>query len=319
MLPRLFVIAAPTASFPPHEDHMMSFAGSRLDRAGHRRNDTDWIATARADQGTKILPLWNLRPLVIENRAAFFPPGICEQLAGAHAPCVFLGLDSDQAIFALDISQSPEPEQQGPLAGLGHFQDLRAAAPLLPPDEIAILAEAKALIDWHQRHGFCPRCGTATNFMDAGWRRLCPHCGAEHFPRTDPVVIMLAHQGEECLVGRGHQFQHQMFSALAGYIEPGETIEEAVRREILEETGVKTGRVTYHASQFWPFPSSLMIGCFAEALSRDITLQDHELAEARWLDRATARALLTGEIIDGIRIPPPLAIAHHLIRAWAER
>jgi len=299
---------------------MMPFAGSRLDRAGHRRVDADWLAAGLKDPQTRILPLWNLRPLVIADgdalRAGLFPPGVGESLAGDMPP-VFLGLDADRAVFALDISAAADPEHEGPLAGLGQFRDLRAAAPLLPPDEIAILAQAKALIDWHQRHGFCPRCGTATDFMDAGYRRLCPHCGAEHFPRTDPVVIMLAHHGDDCLVGRGHQFQPQMFSALAGYIEPGETIEEAVRREILEETGVKTGRVTYHASQPWPFPSSLMIGCFAEALTREITLQDHELAEARWLDRGVARTLLSGETIGGVRIPPPLAIAHHLIRAWA--
>jgi NAD+ diphosphatase len=270
-----------------------------------------------------MLPLWNLQPLLIGSgdavRAGFFPPGVCEQLAGADAPCVFLGLESDRAVFALDISAAAEPEHQGPLASLGQFRDLRAAAPLLPPDEIAILAQAKALIDWHQRHGFCARCGTRTRAMDSGHRRLCPHCGAEHFPRTDPVVIMLAHDGENCLVGRGHQFQPQMYSALAGYVEPGETIEEAVRREILEETAIRTGRVTYYATQPWPFPSSLMIGCFAEALSREIVLDTTELADARWLDRNAARALLSGETIGGIRIPPPLAIAHHLIREWANK
>jgi NAD+ diphosphatase len=302
---------------------MMPFAGSKLDRASHRRTDADWLNARLADAHTQILPLWNLQPLLLGSgdavRAGFFAPGLCETLAGPDALCVFLGLDSDRAVFALDISAAAAPEREGALAGRGQFRDLRAAAALLPPDEIAILAPAKALIDWHQRHGFCPRCGARTLFADAGWRRLCTSCGADHFPRTDPVVIMLAHDGEECLVGRGHQFQPQMFSALAGYVEPGETIEEAVRREILEETGVRTGDVTYYATQPWPFPSSLMIGCFAEALSRDIVLQDHELAEARWLDRQTARALLAGETIGGIRIPPPLAIAHHLIRTWATK
>ncbi|HTT83195.1 MAG TPA: NAD(+) diphosphatase [Rhizomicrobium sp.] len=300
---------------------MMPFAGSRLDRASHRRADADWIGARLADAGSLVLPLWNLQPLLIGStdsaRAAFFPPGLCERLAGPEAPCVFLGLDAGRAVFALDISAAAEPERDGPLAGLGQFRELRAAAPLLPEDEIAILAQAKALIDWHQRHGFCSRCGARTRAMDAGYRRLCPNCGAEHFPRTDPVVIMLALDGEHCLLGRGHQFQPQMFSALAGYVEPGETIEEAVRREIFEETGVRTGHVTYYATQPWPFPSSLMIGCFAEALSREITLQDNELAEARWLDRTTARGLLSGETIGGLRIPPPIAIAHHLIRSWA--
>jgi NAD+ diphosphatase len=302
---------------------MMPFAGSRLDRANHRRIDAGWIGARLSDPDTQILPLWNLQPLLIGSgdtvRAGFFAPGLCEEMAGSDAPCVFLGLDGDRAIFALDISAAVEPEREGPLAGIGQFRDLRAAAPLLPPDVIAILGQAKALIDWHQRHGYCPRCGAPTQFMDAGYRRLCTRCGAEHFPRTDPVVIMLAHAGDECLVGRGHQFQPQMFSALAGYVEPCETIEEAVRREILEETAIRTGRVTYYATQPWPFPSSLMIGCFAEALSRDIVIDTKELAAARWVNRKTIRALLAGEIIEGIRVPPPLAIAHHLIRTWATK
>jgi NAD+ diphosphatase len=302
---------------------MMPFAGSKLDRASHLRTDAGWLEARLADPATRILPLWNLQPLLIGSgdavRAAVFAPGLCEQLAAPDAACIFLGLDGDRAHFALDISAAADPAREGPLASLGQFRDLRAVAPLLPAEEIAILGQAKALIDWHQRHGFCPRCGTHTHIMDAGYRRLCLHCGAEHFPRTDPVVIMLAYAGDDCLVGRGHQFQPEMFSALAGYVEPGETIEEAVRREILEETVIRTGRVTYYATQPWPFPSSLMIGCFAEALSREIVLDTKELAAARWLDRATARALLSGATIDGIRIPPPLAIAHHLIREWADK
>ncbi|HEX4158571.1 MAG TPA: NAD(+) diphosphatase [Rhizomicrobium sp.] len=299
---------------------MMPFAGSRLDRASHRRTDSSWISARLADPSTLMLPLWNLQPLLLGSgdavRAAFFAPGVCEQLAAPDAASVFLGVDSDRAVFALDISAAAAADRQGPLAGRGQFRDLRAAAPLLPHDEIAILGQAKALIDWHQRHGFCPRCGARTRTMDSGYRRLCPNCGAEHFPRTDPVVIMLAHDGDDCLVGHGQQFQPQMYSALAGYVEPGETIEEAVRREILEETAIRTGRVTYYATQPWPFPSSLMIGCLVEALSREIVLDTVEMADARWLDRNTARALLSGATIGGIRIPPPLAIAHHLIRAW---
>ena len=249
---------------------------------------------------------------------AFFAPGLCEKLAEHDAPCIFLGLDRGRAVFALDISAAAEPEISGPLAGLGRFGELRASAALFSDGDLAILGQAKALIDWHQRHGFCPRCGSPTALMDGGYRRLCRNCGAEHFPRTDPVAIMLATRGEYCLVGRGRHFPADMYSALAGFIEPGETIEEAVRREIFEEAGVRTGRVTYHASQPWPFPSSLMIGCFAEALNGDIRIDESELAEARWLDRRTARALLAGDSVEGIRIPPPIAIAHHLIKTWAE-
>jgi NAD+ diphosphatase len=302
---------------------MIPFTGNRLDRASDRRTDTAWIAARKGDPQSLFCPLWKLQPLVIGGddgpwEAAYFRPGLCETLAAADAPCVFLGLDETRAIFALDISAAPNPEDEGALAGLGRFRDMRTAAQQLPAGDAAILGQAKALIDWHQRHGFCPRCGAATVLMDAGHRRLCGSCGAEHFPRTDPVVIMLALDGERCLVGRGRQFPRGMFSALAGFIEPGETIEEAVRREIFEETAIRTGEVRYHTTQPWPFPSSLMIGCFAEALSRDIRIDENELAEARWLERAMAGALLAGESHADIRIPPPIAIAHHLIKAWVE-
>jgi len=188
---------------------------------------------------------------------------------------------------------------------------------LLPDRDTAILGQAKALIDWHQRHGFCPRCGGRTTLADAGYKRVCGGCNAEHFPRTDPVVIMLATHADACLVGRGKQFPPGMFSALAGFIEPGETIEEAVRRELFEEAGVRVGAVTYYATQPWPFPSSLMIGCFAEAVGPEITVDGNELAEAFWLERSKARALIGGERIDGLWVPPSIAIAHHLIKTWA--
>jgi NAD+ diphosphatase len=194
---------------------------------------------------------------------------------------------------------------------------MRSAAALLPASDVAILGQAKALIDWHQRHGFCPRCGAPTMLADAGYRRVCGACKAEHFPRTDPVVIMLATHDDACLVGRGKHFPSRMFSALAGFIEPGETIEEAVRRELFEEAGVQAGAVTYFTTQPWPFPSSLMIGCFAEAHTRELRIDDKELAEALWLERPVARALLAGERVTDFWIPPPIAIAHHLIKAWA--
>jgi NAD+ diphosphatase len=186
-------------------------------------------------------------------------------------------------------------------------------------EHAAIIAQAKAMIDWHQRHGFCPRCGGPTRMMDAGYRRLCGtlKCNSEHFPRVDPVVIMLATHGDACLVGRGKQFPPGMFSALAGFVEPGETIEEAVRRELMEEASVKVGEVTYYATQPWPFPSSLMIGCFAKAQNRDVKAEETELAEVRWLERKIVRELIEGKQVDGVRVPPPIAIAHHLIRTWA--
>lgn len=302
---------------------MIPFTGSSLDRASHRRTDEDWIAAQLRDPHTLVHPIWKLQSFAVGLEdgplvPGFFAPGLCEGLANADAACVFLGLGRDRAVFALDVSAAENPETTGPLAGLGRFYELRASAARYQDSDLAMLGQAKALIDWHQRHGFCPRCGSPTRLMDAGYRRLCPACGAEHFPRTDPVVIMLATRDDCCLVGRGRQFPGIMYSALAGFIEPGETIEEAVRREIFEETGIRTGNVRYVTSQPWPFPSSLMIGCFTEALDDDIRIDENELADARWLDRATARALLAGEPIDGIRIPPRIAIAHHLIKAWIE-
>jgi NAD+ diphosphatase len=153
---------------------------------------------------------------------------------------------------------------------------------------------------------------------DAGWRRVCPECKTEHFPRTDPVVIMLGVHGDACLVGRNKRFPGNFYSALAGFMEPGESIEEAVRRELMEEVNLKVGKVTYHATQPWPFPSSLMIGCLAEAESRDFHPDGEEISDARWLDRASAKKLIAGERMPDISIPPAIAIAHHLIKAFAE-
>jgi len=305
---------------------MIPFSGNPLDRASEKRVDAEWVAAKRRDPASFILPLWRLQPFILgpENargaiEAGFLRPGLAESLAGPDAASIFLGLDEGQAYFALDISEARDPANEGPLAGLGHFREMRGASMLLPAKDTAILGQAKAMVDWHQRHGFCARCGTRTTTAEAGYKRVCPNCGAEHFPRTDPVVIMLVTDGELCLVGRGKQFPKGMYSALAGFIEPGETIEEAVRREIHEETGVKTGDVTYYATQPWPFPSSLMIGCFAKAKSREIIIDGNEIADARWVERDVVRRVLAGDQDQGFWLPPSIAIAHHLLRGWAEK
>jgi NAD+ diphosphatase len=303
---------------------MIPFAGSPLNRASEKRTDPNWIESKRRDPSSLVLPMWRLEPFLLEPEKSGVPlelgllrPGIVDSLAGAGAPCIFLGLDGDRAVFALDISEADDPANVGPLAALGYFRDARMAAQVVSTKDAAIIGQAKALIDWHQRHGFCPRCGAPTKMMDAGYRRLCGKCNAEHFPRVDPVVIMLATDGEACLVGRGKQFPPGMFSALAGFVEPGETIEEAVRRELMEEASLKVGEVNYYATQPWPFPSSLMIGCFAKAESRDTKVDENELAEVRWIERSLARELIDGKQVEGLRVPPPIAIAHHLIKTWA--
>jgi NAD+ diphosphatase len=303
---------------------MIPFAGNPLNRASEKRTNLNWIESKRRDPSSLVLPMWRLEPFLLgpENldppiKLGLLQPGIADSLASAEAPCIFMGLDGDIAVFALDVSEAADPANVGPLAGLGYFRDARVAAQMVSIKDAALIAQAKALIDWHQRHGFCPRCGAPTKLMDAGYRRLCDKCKAEHFPRVDPVVIMLATEGEACLVGRGKQFPAGMFSALAGFVEPGETIEEAVRRELMEEASVKVGEVTYYATQPWPFPSSLMIGCFAKAETRHVKADENELAEVRWIERKVARELIEGKQVDGLRVPPPIAIAHHLIRTWA--
>ncbi|MBV8138528.1 MAG: NAD(+) diphosphatase [Deltaproteobacteria bacterium] len=303
---------------------MIPFAGNPLNRASEKRLEANWIESRLHDPSSLIFPMWRLEPFLLgpENSAppiqlGLLKPGLMEVLAADGAPCIFLGLDGDRAVFALDISAAENPAKEGPLAGLGFFRDARAAGQMVSIKEAAIIAQAKALIDWHQRHGFCPKCGAPTKLMDAGYRRLCDKCNSEHFPRVDPVVIMLAIDGDACLVGRGKLFPQGMFSALAGFIEPGETIEEAVRRELMEEASVKVGEVSYWATQPWPFPSSLMIGCFAKAASREVKVDQSELAELRWIERNVARKLVEGKRVDGIMVPPAIAIAHHLIKAFA--
>src|SRR6266849_2242764 len=206
------------------------------------------------------------------------------------------------------------------IAGELVVTDLRSLATgaLVAPEHLPPLAEAKSLLGWHRRHRFCSNCGASTRLVQAGWRRDCAACGAEHFPRTDPVVIMLAIDGERCLLGRQSRFAKGMWSCLAGFVEPGETIEDAVRRETLEEAGIVCGRVTYFASQPWPFPMSLMIGCHAQALTTELKVDRSELEDARWFERDEVAAMVLRRHPDGLTATHPFAIAHHIIRAWLE-
>lgn len=283
----------------------MRFAGNPLDRASDRRTDPDWLS-AQMRTGLA-LPFWQNKPLVTGGRAALLP----WRDDWNDLPCVFLGLDDARGLFAVDLAGDSEPDMDG------IFTEMRAAAFALPASDTAIAGQAKALIDWHRRHGFCANCGAGTVPCDGGYRRLCVSCGAEHFPRTDPVVIMLPVLGDECLVGRNARFVNGLYSAFAGFVEPGESMEDAVRRELAEEANVKIGAVRYHASQPWPFPSSLMLGCYAQALSRDFTIDGTEIVDARWLSKTEARRRLAGAITDEMTMPAPIAIAHHLLKDWA--
>jgi NAD+ diphosphatase len=304
--------------------HTNTFAGSKLDRASEKRADTDWLQERLSDPGTRVLPLWRLKPLVAAGdptRVAWQPPAAVREWLAAGAVPVFLGISDDVAYFALDVSPLGDSEANRAFTADSRFEDLRRIAGALPGEDAAILAQAKAVVDWHATHGFCAACGAATEVRDAGYMRRCLNesCRAQHFPRTDPVVIMLAYRGDQCLVGRQPHFPEGMYSALAGFIEPGETIEEAVRREVREEAGIEVSRVVYHSTQPWPFPRSLMIGCFAEALTEEITIDGNELADARWVRRDELRRVLGGAGGGSLKVPPPIAIAHQLMRAWAER
>ena len=301
---------------------MIAFSGNPLDRASEKRSDAAWLAAKRADPKARVLPLWKLQPLLLgpqdaakETKLGFIEGALASGLGAADAVEVFLGLDGDGPCFARDISALADPLAAA-LASHGHFRDARSAALLLADDEIAILGQAKALIDWHKRHGFCAVCGAVTMLSDGGYRRLCPYCKAEHFPRTDPAVIMLVTAGARCLLGRNKRFAGGHYSTLAGFIEPGETIEEAVRREVYEEVRLRVGTVRYFASQPWPFPSSLMIGCFAEGLSGEIEVDGNEIISARWFERAEVKRLLDGKSHE-VTLPRRDAIAFHLISHWA--
>jgi NAD+ diphosphatase len=294
----------------------IAFSGNPLDRDERHRRDAAFLAKALQDETTRILPLWKLAPLVREGeerRLAWATPAILDGHAGPEP--VFLGVQGGRAHFALDVSAHADPLAEFGWAGAASFPDLRATVSLLPAGEGGIAAQARQVVDWHARHGFCANCGEKTRAKDGGWSRLCPDCGAEHFPRTDPVVIMLVLDGERCLLGRQPGWPVPMMSALAGFVEAGETLEEAVRREVREEAGIQVGAVRYVASQPWPFPASLMIGCRAEATTREIQIDPLELESADWFTRDEIAAALTAPTAR-LAVPPPMAIAHHLIRDW---
>jgi NAD+ diphosphatase len=297
----------------------IAFSGNSLDRDERHRRDAARLAKSLQDDATRVLPLWKLAPLVLEGaekRLAWATPAILDGHAGPEP--VFLGMGDGRAHFAVDISAHAEPLAAFGWAGAASFHDLRATVGLLSPSEGGIAAQARHVVDWHARHGFCPGCGARTRAKDGGWSRLCTECGSEHFPRTDPVVIMLVTDRDRCLLGRQPGWPKPMFSALAGFVEAGETIEEAVRREVREEAGVEVRAIRYIASQPWPFPASLMIGCEAEAASQRIAIDPNELEAADWFTRDEVRAALAAPT-QRLGVPPPIAIAHHLIRGWAER
>jgi len=280
------------------------FTGGTLDRADHLRTDDAALSAMRADASARVLLLEGLDPLTGEDGGIGWRPVVAADTA---KELLFLGLDAGEPRFA---ALEPSGPRSGSMAVLQLLHRL-------PPAQVALYAADRSLVDWHYRHGFCARCGAATTVFRGGWARRCDSCTAEHFPRVDPVVIMLAEHGDRVLLGRQPQFPPRMYSALAGFIEPGESLEEAVARELHEEAGVRALSVRYVLSQPWPFPSSLMIGCIAPVEHDLIRLDTNELQDAIWLSREEVRAVLRAEPGARIMTPPPLAIAHSLLQAWA--
>jgi len=298
----------------------LGYIASRIDRVASLRGDDAALKRLSADvrAGAYVIG-GELIVLKASSPACdpLFAPAEARALGRVHE-IVFLGLmdEAPRFGFRLDAQAIELLKARDDLK----ITDLRSIAVqgLVEPEHLPPLAEAKALLAWHARHSHCPNCGARTDVVQAGWRRDCPACGAEHFPRTDPVVIMLAIAGERCVLGRSPRFAPTMWSCLAGFAEPGESIEEAVRREVLEEVGIACGRIKYFASQPWPFPSSIMIGCHAEALSDSIVVDRDELEDARWFDRDELVAMLKRQHPAGLTTPPPVAIAHHIIRSFVE-
>lgn len=307
------------------------YAGSGLDRAVSLRADEAWLKARLADPRSRLVPVWRSQNLfrpgaALDGKPTPFMPTV-EALRGISqiAPLldenghvVLLGVIEKVAHFALDLSELEDSAQVCALLSGGEFADLRRYGPLLPHREGALLAYARAILHWHARHRYCGACGSATVSAQAGHLRTCtgPDCKLQHFPRTDPAVIMLVIDGERCLLGRQAAWPPGMHSTLAGFVEPGESLEEAVAREVLEETGVRVGEVRYHSSQPWPFPASIMLGFHAVAETTAIEVDHAELESARWYTRAQ---LLASPENESFRLPRRDSIARRLIESWLER
>lgn len=315
----------------------VTFGGSGLDRAAELRGDATALGLLWEQPKTEVLVLWRGKPLCLQSASDQTPSGLVYMktsdvlVAERRAEAIFLGRRDDVGgYFAVDISAWQPPAHA--LGELGNFFDpslqhhpelpethvfaeLRSVMVGLTPREAELAATARALLGWHETHLFCAKCGAPSALEEAGWQRKCPKCDARHFPRTDPVVIMLITHGDRVLVGRSPGWPEGMFSLLAGFVEPGETLEAAVRREVFEEAGVRVGQVSYLASQPWAFPMSLMFGCAGQALNDDIQIDPNEIEEAIWLTRQEVMDVFAGQH-PKVRPARKGAIAHFLLENW---
>ncbi|QDL92449.1 NAD(+) diphosphatase [Paroceanicella profunda] len=308
----------------------ITFGAERIDRAAHLRSEASGLLT---HPDARTLAIWRGKPLMRLSPGptlAWLPTDAAALAVARDAP-VFLGLEDGAPRFSHDVSAWEDPEADA--AGMAEFvdrtanawpglpedhafSDLRALMAELSPDDAGDAAMAKAVLGWHETHPFCARCGTRTEPAQGGWQRDCPSCGTHHFPRTDPVVIVLATRGDRVLLGRSPGWPEGMYSLLAGFVEPGETVEAACRREVFEEAGIRLGAVRILASQPWPFPASLMMGCAAEALGTDITVDPAEIEDARWVTRQEVMESFAG-LSPWLRAARKGAIARTLLEAWA--
>lgn len=303
-------------------------ATALLDRVGPKRADEVWISEQRSAPNGRYLMFVDLKPVITGgadrssatlrwlSRADVLALGL------GQVESLFLGHDRKDGTphFAIALTEQAAKSYPGAAANLQPAVDLRSLATqgTLSPEEQSLAGQARALAQWHENQKHCGKCGAAADMQDGGWRRKCTGCGLDWFPRTDPVVIMLVTDGERCILAHEYRYANKMYSTLAGFLEPGEDIEHAVRREVLEETNIKVGRVAYHSSQPWPFPHSLMMGCIAYAETTEITVDKSELAEARWFSREEARSMIEKRHPDGLTAPAQHAIANALIRSFVE-
>lgn len=298
------------------------FSGNPLDRAEAQRRDAAWLEDVKRDPASRYLALHNLqiavqRPAGGEPHLFWTTPEILDRLGWDAPEPVLLGIDSGVAHFAIDTSDS-DPSTLGLDSDTG-FEDARAIAGELPIPETGIIAQSKAQIDWHTRYRYCGRCGSETVPERGGQQRRCRSCNGEHFPRTDPVIIVIVHEGDRCLLGQSRLWgiRGSFYSCLSGFMDHGESIEEAVAREVQEEAGITLKDVFYHASQPWPFPSSLMIGCHATPRTTEINFDAEEMNDVRWFERDEVLAAVSGRR-QGLAVPGKIAIGGDLIRTWAE-
>jgi len=309
----------PESNTPDKNTPLLGFIDAPGDRVSNLRGNRQWLEEQLARPDNKMIVFVGERPAIsVKDQTLALDLRNPQEMLKLQDDAEYVLLhrnDQGQVVFALQLDEKFEDQITSDDVKLIDLRSLAMQA-VLPSGDLGTLAQARSLLSWHSFHRFCSNCGGKTAPADAGYRRDCPSCQRQHFPRVDPVVIMLVQHGDKFLMGRGHNFVENRFSALAGFLEPGETIEAATRRETFEETGIEIGEVRYLISQPWPFPSSLMIGVVAQALTTKITLDDSEIAEARWFSFSEVRQMLTTSLPDGTSLPPPMSIAYQMMQGY---